>query len=180
MRLNPAASSVSVYVFRGGTAARLGHNHVLSVPEFTGFFYLPPAGIRAARFDIEFRLDRMELDKPELRATLGPAFASVVGPEMVAATRANMLGQDNLQADRFPLVRIRSIAMVGEAPKFAASIRIELHGRQLVLPVPLDVQGLPDRLSVTGAFVLRQSDFGVRPFSVLGGLLVVEFKLTGT
>ena len=49
----------------------------------------------------------------------------------------------------------------------------------------LDVQGLPDRLVVAGAFVLRQSDFGIKPFSVLGGLLavedelVVEFRLIG-
>lgn len=185
MRLNPAASSVAVYAFRGGAGARVGHNHVLSVPEFTGFFYLPPDGVRGARFDIEFRLDRMEIDQPEIRATLGPAFASVVAPEMVAATRANMLGEGNLDADRFPVVRIRSLAMAGEAPKFAARIQIELHGQQRALWVPLDVQGLPDRLGVVGAFVLRQSDFGIKPFSALGGLLavedelVLEFKLVG-
>ena len=186
MRLDPAASSVSVYVFRAGTAARLGHNHVLSVPEFTGLFYWPPDGMRGARFDIEFRLDRMQIDRPELRAALGPAFASVVTPEMAAATRTNMLGQDNLQADRFPLVRIRSVTITGEAPRFAASIQIELHGQQRMVWVPLDVQGLPDRLAVRGALVLRQSDFGVKPFSVLGGLLaiedelVVEFSLAGS
>lgn len=49
----------------------------------------------------------------------------------------------------------------------------------------LTVKGLPDHLTVDGALVLRQSDFGVKPLSVLGGLLavqdevIVEFKLSG-
>jgi hypothetical protein len=44
---------------------------------------------------------------------------------------------------------------------------------------------LPDRLLVSGSFVLRQTDFGVQPLSLLGGLLsvqdavVIEFKLAG-
>jgi polyisoprenoid-binding protein YceI len=52
--------------------------------------------------------------------------------------------------------------------------------------VPLSVEGLPDRLSVTGSLVLRQTDFGVQPYSVLGGMLavqdevIIEFKLLGS
>jgi len=52
--------------------------------------------------------------------------------------------------------------------------------------VPLSVEGLPDSITVTGSFVLRQTDFGAQPYSVLGGLLavkdevVIEFKLTGS
>jgi hypothetical protein len=51
--------------------------------------------------------------------------------------------------------------------------------------VPLTVTGWPERLQVTGSLVLRQTDFGVQPLSVLGGLLavedavVVEFTLQG-
>ena len=50
---------------------------------------------------------------------------------------------------------------------------------------PLTVTGLPERLSVQGALVLKQSDFGIKPFSVFGGILavqdeiVVEFTLAG-
>src|SRR5689334_11590672 len=42
--LAPQESVVRIYAFRAGRAARLGHNHVLSAPQFTGFFYLPPSG----------------------------------------------------------------------------------------------------------------------------------------
>lgn len=183
--LNPARSEVRIYAFRAGKAAKFGHNHVLSAPEFQGFFHLAPDGSAASRFDLAFRLDQLAFDDPQHRAALGPAFASAISPEDTASTRTNMLGDNNFQATRFPWVRIHSVQIAGDAPKYAAHIAVELHGQTRALWVPLTVSGLPEKLVVEGALVLRQSDFGVQPLSVLGGLLsvqdavVVEFKLSG-
>jgi len=183
--LNPAQSEVRIYAFRTGRAARLGHNHVLSAPHFQGFFYLAPDGTAASRFDLTFRLDQLAFDDPQHRGALGPAFASAISAEDTASTRNNMLGDNNFQAVRFPWVRIHSVQISGDAPKFAARIAVELHGQTREMLVPLTVQGLPEKLVVQGALVLQQSDFGVKPLSVLGGLLavqdavVVEFKLSG-
>jgi polyisoprenoid-binding protein YceI len=183
--LDPDQSAVRIHVFRGGQAAKAGHNHVLSAPHFTGFFYLPRSGPAAGRFDLEFRLDQLEVDNPAYRAVLGSAFSSSLSAQSIERLRANMLGAGNLQADRFPLVRVQSLRIIGEPPKFAARVRIELHGQSRELWIPLTVEGLPDHLSVSGAFVLRQTDFGVQPYSAMGGLLavrdevVVEFNLIG-
>lgn len=183
--LNPAQSEVRIYAFRTGKAARLGHNHVLSAPDFQGFFYLAPDGTAASRFDLAFRLDQLAFDDPQHRAALGPAFASAISAEDTASTRNNMLGDNNFQAARFPWVRIHSLQISGDAPKFAARIAVELHGQTREMLVPLTVSGLPEKLVVQGALVLQQSDFGVKPLSVLGGLLavqdavVVEFNLSG-
>jgi hypothetical protein len=183
--LVPEDSRVRIFAFRAGRAARLGHNHVLSAPRFTGFFYLPPDGAANGRFDLAFRLDQLEVDDPAYRSGLGAAFSSVPSREDVESTREHLLGANNLQADRFPLVHIRSLRISGEAPKFAAETQVEMHGQERKLWIALDVVGLPDRLSVTGSFVLRQTDFGVQPYSLLGGLLavqdevVLDFRLTG-
>ncbi len=184
--LEPKMSSVRIYVFRAGQAAKVGHNHVLSAPEFKGYFFLAPTGAAASSFDLEFRLDQLEIDNPDHRSPLGNAFASKLSPEAIASTREHMLGEDNLQAIRFPFVRIRSVQTVGEAPKFAAKIAVELHGQTREIWVPLSVTGLPESLNVEGSLVLRQTDFGAKPYSVLGGLLavedevIVEFKLSGS
>lgn len=183
--LNPKTSQLRVFAFRAGQAAKFGHNHVLSAPEFSGFFHLAPEGTAASRFDLAFRLDQLVFDVPEHRAALGPAFASTISEEDRASTRANMLGDNNLQATRFPLLHIQSLQIVGEAPKFAARIAVQWHGQSREMWLPLTVVGLPEQLQVQGALVLRQSDFGIRPFSVFGGLLavhdevVVEFTLSG-
>ncbi|OIQ66402.1 YceI-like domain protein [mine drainage metagenome] len=183
--LDPRKSVIRIYVFRGGRAARLGHNHVLSAPRFAGFLYLPAAGTANARFDLEFRLDQLEIDNPAYRSVLGNAFASALTAEDIDGVRKHMLGNDNLQADRFPFVRIHSMQIVGESPKFAVKVQIEMHGQKREMWIPLSVEGLPDSVAVTGALVLRQTDFGVQPYSALGGFLavqdevVIEFKLLG-
>ncbi len=181
--LDPASSNVRIYAFRAGPAAKLGHNHVLSAPAFSGYFYLPQAVVSNAKFDLEFRLDKLEIDNPALRLLLGRGFSSELPQEAIDGTRDHMLGEDNLEADKFPFVRIHSVQISGESPKYAAKVAVELHGQTREMWVPLDVQGLPDKLSVTGSFVLRQTDFGAKPYSVLGGLIavqdevVVEFNL---
>ena len=183
--LDPAQSAVRIYAFRGGKAAQYGHNHVLSAPAFDGFFYLASGGALESQFDLAFRLDQLVVDLPEHRAATGGSFASSVSASATESTRDNMLGEFGLQAAQYPWVRIRSLQIAGESPKFAALVAVELHGQTREIWVPLQVSGLPDQLRVQGATVLRQTDFGVKPFSVLGGLLsvqdplVVEFNLVG-
>lgn len=183
--LDPSKSTVQIYVFRGGRAAALGHNHVLSAPRFSGFFYLPDTGAANRRFDLEFRLDQLEIDDPKYRSALGSASSSILTPEDIRGAREHMLGEHNLQADTFPFVRVHSLGIIGETPKFAAKVQIEMHGQQRAMWIPLSVEGLPEHLAVEGSFVLRQTDFGVQPYSVLGGFLavqdevVIEFKLLG-
>jgi hypothetical protein len=185
LTLDPNSSVVRIYAFRGGRAARLAHNHVLAAPQFTGFFYLPPGGASESRFDLEFRLDQLEIDNPAYRAVLGSAFSTKLSTADIAGSRKHMLGEENMQADRFPFVRIHSLQISGDGTKFAAKIQVELHGQKRDMWIPLDVEGLPGRLSVTGSIVLRQTDFGAHPYSVLNGLIsvqdevVVEFKLNG-
>lgn len=185
MRLQAEASQIRIHVFRAGRAVNLGHNHVLSVPAFEGFFYWPEQGLAASRFDLVFRLDQLVFDEPGHRAALGPAFAAVLSDAAIAATREHMLGPENMQANRYPLVRIHSLEITGEAPKFAARIAVELHGQTREMRIPLTVTGLPQRVNASGSLVLRQTEFGVQPYSVMGGLLavqddvVLEFTLVG-
>jgi hypothetical protein len=174
LHLDPQRSSVRILVFRGGRAARLGHNHVATATAFGGFLYLPGNGAAGARFDLEFRLDALQLDAPDLRASLGAPFAAELTPGDIANTRSHMLGDDNLQADRYPFVRIRGLQVSGEGPDYAVDVECEMHGRKQTLRVPVRVEGLPERAAVSGSLVLRQSDFGVQPYSALGGLIAVQ------
>jgi hypothetical protein len=177
MAIEPLQSHIRIYAFRGGKAARFGHNHVLSVSGLEGYLYLPEAGIASAQFELAFRLDQMEVDRPELREAVGGSFGSALSDEARSGTRDNMLGESGLQAGRFPRVRIRSLEIAGEAPKFAVRVAVELHGQTREQWVPLQVNGLPGSATVQGSAVLRQTDFGIQPFSVLGGLLSVQDPL---
>ncbi|HEY1092048.1 MAG TPA: YceI family protein [Burkholderiaceae bacterium] len=170
--IDPAASRIRIHVFRAGRAQALGHNHVLGATRFDGQLVLGKP-LAESRFALSFRLDELELDRPAWRAEAGPAFASEISAEAIAATRTNML--DSLQAAQFPLLRVRSLRLVGAAPLLAALVEIELHGQthQQWLALKLGPQ-----LQVSGALVLRQSDFGITPFSVGLGLLSVADEIS--
>lgn len=167
----PAAAAVvqdddrlQILVFRGGRAAGLGHNHVLRAPRLVVSW--PAAGP-----ELRFRLDELVLDPPALRERLGPAFASRLDEGAVAATRTNML--KSLAADVYPEVRVSTLRQVGEGAQRAVEVEIELHGQRRRQWLVADVQGREAR----GQVVIRQSDFGLQPFSVLGGLLAVQDEL---
>ncbi len=184
LQIDAAASTLSIHVFRAGRAARLGHNHVLNAPKLTGFVMLPAGDtdLGAAGFELSLRLDELQLDTTAARSALGAGWASAISPEMVAATRANMLGEAGLQAASYPLVRIRSLRMAGATPKLAALIEIELHGQRrqqwIALNVNTSADAEKEQVRARGALVLRQSDYGLTPFSVAGGLLAVQDELT--
>lgn len=180
LQVDAAASTLSVHVFRAGRAARLGHNHVLTAPKLMGWVRLPAGDLdlQSAGFELSLRLDELQLDTPAARAGLGAGWASALSPEMVTATRANMLGEAGLQAASYPLVRIRSLRISGAYPKLAALIEIELHGQRRQQWIALHVEAASDSVQARGALVLRQSDHGLTPFSVAGGLLAVQDELT--
>jgi hypothetical protein len=177
LTLDPERSSVRIHVFRAGRAAQLGHNHLLTAPKMSGLVWLPGPGLTGAGFSLELRLDELAVDPAAQRAAIGPGWDSAISAESAAATRLNMLGEANLQAARFPFLRIRSLQVIGELPKVAARIEVELHGQRQALWVPLQILLSAEALKASGAMVLRQSDFGITPFSLLGGLLAVHDEL---
>lgn len=183
LAVDAPASQLRAYVFRAGAAARLGHNHVLRATEFEAQALMSDAGLASARLQLQFRLDRLQVDDASLRAGLGGAFARPLDAEAIAGTRANMLGERGLQAATYPLLRLRSLKLVGEAPRLAALVEIELHGERRQQWLALRVAEQDRRIAISGAMVLRQTEFGLQPFSLLGGLLavadeiVVEFEI---
>lgn len=150
-----------VLVFRGGTAARLGHNHVLRAGDLRVEWL-------AAGPVLRFRLDALAVDPLALRERLGPAFASAVDDEARAGTRSNLLKA--LDAATHPEVVVRTLQQLGEGGRRAVEAEITLHGVTRRQWFVAEVDGRRAR----GEVVVRQSDFGIQPFTVLGGLLAVQ------
>lgn len=157
-------NGLRILVFRGGTAARLGHNHVVRAADLSVEWPTPGPVLR-------FRLDALDIDPPALRAALGPAFSSAVDDEARAGTRANLLKA--LDGAAHPEVVVRTVQQLGEGSRRAVEAEITLHGVTRRQWLVAEVQGRRAR----GELVIRQSDFGIQPFTVLGGLLAVQDAL---
>jgi len=166
------ASEIRLLVYRAGPLARFGHNHVIS-GRVRGEIR---AGDSAASsgFRLEIPVESFVVDPPAARVEEGEDFAAEVSEQARQGTRENMLGKDLLDAARYPLIRIESIALSG--PRWNPSVyaRVTLHGAARGVRFPAAVVQRGDALDVVAAFRLRQSDFGLAPFSVLGGGLQVR------
>lgn len=172
--VDPAASTVRIYVFRADAAARLGHNHVLSAPKFEGYVLVPSEQASDARFELRVPLADLVIDDSSIRKETGGGFSGERSDDDVAGTRKNMLGERGFQATQFPMVRLRSVAVEGDWPVLIAQLEMTLHGVTRTQAVMLHVERSAAQLKVDGTFTLRQSDFGITPFSALGGLMKVQ------
>ncbi|HEU0202066.1 MAG TPA: YceI family protein [Burkholderiaceae bacterium] len=164
------ASEIRVLVYRDGPLARFGHNHVI-IGRVHGEIR---AGNSAAEsgFRLEIPVDSFTIDPPAARTEEGAEFAAEVSAAARRATRENMLGKDGLDGALHPLIRVASIALVGPSWNPTVTARVTLHGATRDLRFPAAVFRQGDSLVVVAGFRIRQTDFGIAPFSALnGGLL---------
>jgi hypothetical protein len=163
-RVDPALSLVVIEVRRGGSLARLGHDHVVASHDVQGY-----VATEDARADLYVQLDRLVVDEPELRAEAG--FDTQLSETFIAGTRQNML-EKVLEAKQYPYALIN--VSRGSADTEETKVSITLHGTTHALQVPLKIENRAEGLAVSGTAALNQSDFGIAPFSILGGAITVQ------
>jgi hypothetical protein len=165
-RNEPARSLVAIVVRRGGSLARLGHDHVVASRGVQGL--IAPGNGRA---DLYLPLAELSVDEPALRAEAG--LDTQPGEADIAATRANMLDKV-LEVQRFPF------ALIGVKTRADAQldVHITLHGQTRHFEVPARIAAARGEMRVSGALEFDQSEFGIAPFSVLGGAMQVQDRLS--
>jgi hypothetical protein len=160
--VDAARSLVVVEVRRGGSLARLGHDHVVASHDTRGF-----VAPHAARADLYVRLADLVVDEPALRAEAG--FDSTPSAADIAGTRGNMLDKV-LHAERHPYALIHARRTAGD-DRLAIAITLNGVTRDFEIPVTFEQGG--DEMRVAGTLAFDQSAFGLVPFSILGGAIEV-------
>ncbi|NGZ87360.1 YceI family protein [Duganella aceris] len=166
LRIDSAQSLIAVTVRRGGVLARLGHDHVVASHQITGT--VSPAQNRA---DVQFRLDEMKIDEAGLRRIAG--LEKQPSADAIEGTRHNMLTKV-LDADRYPVVSIHAERAAKGQP---LQVSITLHGITLTMAVPVELREENGNINIRGTFTLKQTDFGLTPFSVMGGAMAVQDQM---
>lgn len=167
-----------VYVFVGKTG--LGHDHAVIGMLQSGRVRLGAAE-QAGRLVFDVRSFRA--DTTEARKALG--LAGETDPGTQKQVTDNMLGPDVLDAARHPAAsfEIRS-ALQAARPAAAGRTAFDLvgtftlHGVTRPIVVPVEVEPLGQRLvRLTGGFMIKQTDFGMKPYTKLGGVVGVADQL---
>jgi len=176
-RIVAGESELRILVFRAGSLARLGHNHVISTSDLSG---TAVAGGSAAEgeIDINIPVASFIVDDPTVRAEEGQAFSAELSEDDIKRTRDNMMGRKLLLAQEFAEIKVFSDRISGEFPDITIHALITVKGSQHPLELPAIVEVHDDRLLASGATDISHSELGLSPFKAAFGTLRVAEKMT--
>jgi hypothetical protein len=164
-RVDPAASRIVVDVRRGGSLARLGHDHVVASRDVHGY-----VAADAGRADLYVPLDRLTVDEPSLRAQAG--LDGTLSPADIEGTRDNMRHRVlHTERNAFATIAVR------REPGGRFVVAITLNGVTRTQDVPVAVTSDAATLEARGRLALAQTDFGLVPFSILDGAIAVADRV---
>ncbi|EPQ76561.1 MULTISPECIES: YceI family protein [Mycobacterium ulcerans group] len=150
-----------------GRAAKMGHRLTIAMTRWQATVNWVADEPSAAELIVE--VDSLEV----LRGEGGVKGLS--GPEKVLV-RSNAL--KSLRADRFPRIEFSADAIEKTADGYRLSGALHIHGTSHQHVIDLHTDDLGDSWRMSTETAVRQSDYGVKPYSLLMGSLQVADEVT--
>lgn len=153
---------------------RFGHAHVVGGHIINGEIVLPEDH-HQVWLKLEIDVEAMVVDQQSWRED--ERMKSHPGQQAVHGTRENLMSQAVLDVKNHPLIIIRVDNVIGPHWQNDALALITLVGKTRQVLVPVAVFEEENRLTIIGRAEIHQSDFGITPFSALGGIMRVDDKV---
>jgi polyisoprenoid-binding protein YceI len=165
-------SLLQILVYRGGAMAKLGHNHLIASHRLMGVVYVTD-DLLATRFDLRVPVNELTVDEPTLRERAGADFPPDVPQSAREGTQRNLSSEALLDGANHPEIRLRATDVRASGDGYEVGVEVTFKGQTYPLRVPVAVQRAENALTATADFPLRQTELGLKPFSVAMGTLVV-------
>ena len=162
-----AESNLWVYVAKGGLLSALAHNHNIGVRSFTGTVTVPESGAAGGALNLDIEA-----------ASLNVADKEVSDKDRTEIT--NSMHNEVLQSAKYPKVTFKSVSVSdlkangGDSYSFTVNGDLTLHGTTKRIAVPVTATITAQQLKATGKYTLKQSLFGITPYSKAGGAVKVK------
>ena len=151
--LGPDDGTLSVRTGRGGAVAKAGHDLLIHVTAWT------------ATLDLDAPSLALEADPTSLRVREGTGGMQALDDGDLANIETTINDEVLLRRD----IRFRSTSVSGDADSLRVAGDLTLFGS--TRPIAFDLALTEGR--VTGTAVLKQTDFGIKPYTALFGALKV-------
>jgi polyisoprenoid-binding protein YceI len=145
------ASRLDVHTGKAGLFGFAGHTHVIRARGFTGRVVYYPTSPAASHVEITVPTERLEVLTPDDTAEIRKVTESMRG--------------EVLEVSRYPQIKLasRSVAVTPGGLRLTAALT--MHGETRELPLDLVVELGPDTVHAQTRFAVKQTDFGIKPFS---------------
>jgi polyisoprenoid-binding protein YceI len=175
-----AASRVYVKV---GSATRIGHPHGVEGKLKSGSIHLGAGG------KLVFDMTSFKTDTQEARKKVGLEKKKISTNE-VKKVQKTMLSADVLDVEKFPTATCNIISIkpadrqeAGNPGTYQVNGRLSLHGAEqpLVFKAKLERGDKKGTFELSGSFTIKQTAYGIKPYSAAGGLVKVadDLEITG-
>lgn len=154
VEINPAASRVTVRVYKSGFFSAFAHDHTIAAPLASG--RLDPA-----QRSVELRFKAQEMK------VLDPGVSDSERAEIERTMKSDQV----LDVERFPEITFVSSAIeTSAADSYQVHGQIALHGVTKTVELPVSLSGG----HYSGSVKLKQTDFGITPIRLAGGTVKVK------
>ena len=156
-----------VKVYKADTiAAAAAHDHAIQAVGWSGKATWDIENISSCSVSITVPVNNLYVDKTETRRIAG--LEGEVSDSQRKEIQGNMLGESQLNADKYPLITFKSTGCEQEGERIFLKGDFTLRGKTNSVKVPIDVS-TEDGLSLKGMFPIKATQYGFEPYSALFG-----------
>jgi Uncharacterized conserved protein len=160
-----STSRLPVKTGKGGLFGFAGHSHLIQARAFSGEVVYYPGNPASSRVDITVLTDSLEVLTPPDTAEIR---------QVTASMRTQIL-----RTAEFHEIRLTSRQVTPTATGFHVVAGVTMVGQTREVPIDIAVQIGVDTLEAASTFTLKQTDFGIKPFSGgPGGTVKVADRVT--
>lgn len=157
-QIDSARSTITIHVSKSGLLSAAGHNHTINAPIASGSLLESPSP------RVEFKVETAKM-------TVMP------DPKVDAKTEATIqkdMEEMTLETKKYPEIAFRSTQVDKLADgQWKVAGDLSLHG----ITKPVEVTVKQDGDAFITHTVLKQTDFGIKPISVAGGMVKVKNEI---
>lgn len=159
-------SRFTVQAFAAGILSAMGHN--------------PTIGIRTFSGEAEFNSDTLEASgfRLTIQSSLQDDISDKDRREIERVMKA-----DVLEVEKYPEIRYETTSPIAvnkiDGSLYSATLNgsLTLHGVSRVESIPVRIVSMGEMLRASGEFMLKQSNYQIKPVSVAGGALKLKDEL---
>jgi polyisoprenoid-binding protein YceI len=153
-------------VGKTGLFSAPAHDHEIGVKSFSGRVVIPKAGASGGSLE-------MEVDAPSL-VVLDKKPSEEDKKKIFNSMHNEVLESAKHQKITFKSVSVSDVNKTGNDNYSLVNGDLTLHGVTKRIAVPVAATVTPQQLRATGKYTLKQTDFGIKPYSAAGGTIKVK------